>query len=100
MVEDDDAAYEEGFYAQQNAKRKQVRAGCVKRGIHWARSCVGTQSDGEVAQYMIEWIDEVEEQDAKISRRTGICSNQTWRRRRREIGAIRRRNWRTVRKSA
>ncbi|MBY0239159.1 MAG: hypothetical protein K2X55_07580 [Burkholderiaceae bacterium] len=61
-VNDDDAALEAGFYSEQIAKRIQVRAQCEKRGLHWARSCVGTRSDGEVAEFMAEWIGEFEEQ--------------------------------------
>lgn len=44
---------------------RQTRDKWESKGLHWARSCVGTRTDGEVAQYMAEWIDEVEERDAK-----------------------------------
>lgn len=50
-----------GYNKEQIQKRAKVRAECDNKGLHWARSCVGTRSDAEVAQYMAEWIDEVEE---------------------------------------
>lgn len=43
-----------------NEKRDKTRAECLQKGLSWARSCVGNRSDGEIAQYMAEWIDEVE----------------------------------------
>jgi hypothetical protein len=52
-----------GYYSAEIEKRKKVRAECLARGLHWARTIVGTRTDGEVAQYMAEWIDEVEERD-------------------------------------
>lgn len=65
MVQDDEAAFHSGFDEVRDPRRAETRAECERRGIHWARSCVGTRSDGEVAQYMSEWIDEVEERDAR-----------------------------------
>lgn len=61
----DDAAFHSGFDQVRNPGRDDTRAECERRGLHWARSCVGSRSDGEVAQYMAEWIDEVEERDAR-----------------------------------
>lgn len=49
-----------GYFSEEINKRDKVRAECEERGLHWARSCVGTRSDGEIAQFMTEWIDEVE----------------------------------------
>lgn len=46
-------------------KREAARAECEARGMHWARSCVGTRSDGEVAQFMTEWIDESEDRSKR-----------------------------------
>jgi hypothetical protein len=65
MAQDDEAAFHSGFDVVRNPRRAETRAECERRGIHWARSYVGTRSDGEVAQYMSEWIDEVEERDAR-----------------------------------
>lgn len=65
MTQDEDAAFHSGFDQVLNPRRDEIRAECQRRGLHWARSCVGTRSDGEVAQYMAEWIDEVEERDAQ-----------------------------------
>lgn len=65
MAQDDDADFQSGVDQVRHPRRAEIRAECERRGIHWARSCVGTRSDAEVAQYMAEWIDEVEERDAK-----------------------------------
>ena len=43
-----------------STQRDATRESCERNGIHWARSVVGTRSDGEVAQQMREWIDEYE----------------------------------------
>lgn len=49
-----------GYNHERLAKRAKTREECDGKGLHWARACVGTRSDGEVAQDMAEWIDEVE----------------------------------------
>lgn len=65
VMQDDEANFQSGFDRVQNPRRDQTREECERKGLHWARSCVGNRSDGEVAQHMAEWIDEVEERDAK-----------------------------------
>lgn len=60
MTRDDDADFHSGFDRVRNPRRDDTRAECERKGLHWARACVGTRSDGEIAQYMAEWIDEVE----------------------------------------
>lgn len=54
-----------GYFSVEIEKRDKVRMECLERGLHWARATVGTRSDGEVAQHMAEWIDEVEERERK-----------------------------------
>lgn len=54
-----------GYFSAEIEKRDKVRAECLERGLHWARATVGTRSDGEVAQHMAEWIDEIEERERK-----------------------------------
>jgi uncharacterized protein YwlG (UPF0340 family) len=56
---------EAGYFSDEIEKRDKVRAECLERGLHWARATVGTRSDGQVAQHMAEWIDEVEERERK-----------------------------------
>lgn len=49
-----------GYDKERLAKRAMTREECDGKGLHWARARVGTRSDGEVAEDMAEWIDEVE----------------------------------------
>lgn len=62
---DHDTDLVEGYETARNQKRSRTRAECDNKGLHWARACVGTRSDGEVAQDMAEWIDEVEARQRK-----------------------------------
>lgn len=54
------AEAQRGYDRPRLEKRDKVRAECLQKGLHWARASVGTRTDGEVAQDMAEWIDEVE----------------------------------------
>jgi hypothetical protein len=49
-----------GYSRERLEKRYKTHTECENRGLHWARACVGTRTDGDVAQDMAEWIDEVE----------------------------------------
>jgi VIT1/CCC1 family predicted Fe2+/Mn2+ transporter len=65
MADSNESAFQAGFDEVRYPRRAETRAECERRGIHWARACVGNRSDGEVAQHMAEWIDEFEEREAR-----------------------------------